>query len=92
MAEVAPSDPTEFGLDTLISALYQMLTLHPLANPWHAMNKTGYVDKGHAFVGDFGVDLVGKYLEHRLKEGAAVMGWATTTPSFTIAPAVSLRH
>jgi hypothetical protein len=41
MAGVAPSDSAKFGVDTQISALDQMLTLHPPANPWHAVNKTG---------------------------------------------------
>jgi hypothetical protein len=38
---VAASDSAKVGLDTQISASDQTLTLHPLANPWHAMNKTG---------------------------------------------------
>ena len=31
----------KFGVDTRIAALDQMLTLHPPANPWHAVSKTG---------------------------------------------------
>jgi hypothetical protein len=41
MAGVAASDSAKVGLDTQVSALYQTLTLHPPAIPWHAVNKTG---------------------------------------------------
>jgi len=42
MAGVAASDSVEFGVDTQISASDQMLTLHPPANPCHALNKMGF--------------------------------------------------
>jgi hypothetical protein len=41
MAGVAASDSVEIGFDTQISASNQMLTLHPPANPCHALNKMG---------------------------------------------------
>jgi len=41
MAGVAPSDSAKFGVDTQVSACNQTLTLHPPANPWHALNKMG---------------------------------------------------
>src|SRR5271170_7958515 len=39
MAGVAASDLVEIGFDTQISASNQLLTLHPPANPCHALNK-----------------------------------------------------
>jgi hypothetical protein len=41
MADVAASDSVQIGFDTQISAAYQALTLHPTANPCHALNKMG---------------------------------------------------
>jgi hypothetical protein len=41
MAGVAVSDSVEIGFDTQISASNQTLTLHPPANPCHALNKMG---------------------------------------------------
>ena len=49
MAGVAASDSVEIGFDTQISASNQMLTLHPLANPCHALNKRGFCN-GPLFV------------------------------------------
>jgi hypothetical protein len=41
MADVAASDSVEIGFDNRISAANQTLTLHPPANPCHALNKMG---------------------------------------------------
>jgi hypothetical protein len=45
MADVAASDSVEIGFDNRISAANQTLTLHPPANPCHALNKMGLAMK-----------------------------------------------
>ena len=42
MTGVAASDSAEFGVNTQVSACNQTLMPHPPANPWHALNKTGW--------------------------------------------------